>query len=375
MVRSAAAVFASLIALMILPGFALGQQPVGTHTVVDDDTLWDLAVRYYQNPYEWRVIYEANRDSIADPNLIFPNEVFVIPGLPGQGQTVAAGPDAPVQVDQLPTDTILGPPPAAQVGGDAPVDLVQFGFRQARPTEQVRTVFYRDSTAEAGPAPGTVDPNYLAVSRDAVNSAPWLIPLGTEPEATGMIDGFANEGARGTTIRSFDLVRIAMPVPARVGADLQTFRYERTIDGVGEVIVPTGVVTVSTINDDGVVGVVTKEYHRMQVGDLVRPAPTYSVTPGRVAREVAGGSEAMIMGFEGTQTLSDLGHIAFLDLGSDDGIGIGDEFVLYGAAVGAPEGRLQVVGLSPNTSAARILHMVDDVFRQGVVVRLARSMD
>lgn len=42
MVRSAAAI----LALLILPGFALGQQPVGTHTVVGDDRLWDLAVRY-----------------------------------------------------------------------------------------------------------------------------------------------------------------------------------------------------------------------------------------------------------------------------------------------------------------------------------------
>jgi len=367
MVRSAAAVVASLIALLILPGLALGQQPVGTHTVVDDDTLWDLAVRYYQNPFEWRVIYEANRDSIADPNLIFPNEVFVIPGLPGQA--VAAAPT--VTPDQPPTD----PTPVAQAPADVPVDLVQFGFRQARPAEQVRTVFYRDSTAQGGVTSGGMDPNYLAVSRDAVYSAPWLIPLGTEPESTGQIARFAAEGGRISTPRSFDLVRVDMPVPARVGAELQIFRYERTIENVGAVIVPTGVLTVSTINDDGVVGVVTKEYHRIQIGDMVRPAPTYSMTPGQVAREVAGGSEAMIMGFAGNQELSDLGHIGFLDLGSDDGIGIGDEFVLYSATVGAPEGRLQVVGLSPNTSAARILHMVDDVFRQGVVVRLARSMD
>jgi hypothetical protein len=98
------------------------------------------------------------------------------------------------------------------------------------------------------------------------------------------------------------------------------------------------------------------------------------MTAGRVAREVSGGSEARIMGFAGTQGLNDLGHVAFLDLGSGDGVTVGDEFVLYSAAVGAPEGRLQVVGVSGNTSAARILSMVDDVFRQGVVVRLARTM-
>jgi len=62
MVRSASAI----LAVLFLPSFAPAQQePVGTHTVVDDDTLWDLAQRYYQNPYQWRVIWEANRDSIA----------------------------------------------------------------------------------------------------------------------------------------------------------------------------------------------------------------------------------------------------------------------------------------------------------------------
>lgn len=374
MVRSAAA----LLALFVLPGLALGQQPVGTHTVVDDDTLWDLAVRYYQNPFEWRVIYEANRDSIADPNLIYPREIFVIPGLPGQGAPTAAAQPAPATpTDPSPaTPTVATPVAQAQTpAADVPVDLVQFGFRQARPAEQVRTVFYRDSTADSGLRSGSVDPNYLAVSRDAVYSAPWLIPLGAEPEGTGAIEGFASPDARASSVRSFDQVRVAMPVPARVGAELQIFRYDRTIDQVGEVIIPTGLLTVSTINDEGVVGVVTKEYHRIQAGDLVRPVPTYSVTPGQTTRDVAGGSEAMIMGFAGTQGLNDLGHVAFLDLGSDDGIGIGDEFVLFGAAVGAPEGRLQVIGLSPNIAAARILSMVDDVFHQGVVVRLARSMD
>ncbi|HET9949721.1 MAG TPA: LysM peptidoglycan-binding domain-containing protein, partial [Longimicrobiales bacterium] len=99
MVRSAAAVIAALIVPTLVQAQEPAQQPaqtatepVGTHTVVDDDTLWDLAQFYYQDPFQWRIIWEANRDSIADPNLIFPTEVFVIPGLPGQGQTVAVAP-------------------------------------------------------------------------------------------------------------------------------------------------------------------------------------------------------------------------------------------------------------------------------------------
>lgn len=376
MVRSASAV----LALLILPGLALGQQPQGSHTVVNDDTLWDLAVRFYQDPFQWRVIYDANRDSIADPNLIFPNEVFVIPGLAGQpSQTVVIAPSGqttPAQpmpgqpvVDAAPTTEVVAAAPS-----DAPVDLVQFGFRQARPAEQVRTIFHTDTASQREAVVTALDITYTAVTRDAVYSAPWVIPIESEPENAGTVAGFAAEGARASTIRSFDRVRVDMPTPARVGAELQIFRVMRTIEGVGEVVTPTGVLTVSNISEAGVVGVVTKEYDRIQPGDFVRPVPSYTLQPGQYAEPITGGSEAMIMGFAGRQDLNDLGHVAFLDLGSNDGVTIGDEFILFGAAIGAPEGSLQVVGVTPTMSAARILSLVDDVFHQGVVVRLARKM-
>lgn len=365
MVRSAVAA----VAVLILPAFAQAQEPVGTHTVVDDDTLWDLAQFYYQNPFEWRVIWEANRDSIADPNLIYPTEVFIIPGLPGQAETVAEAPD-----------TMAVPLPATEpedvqpVGADGD-DFVQFGFRQARPAQQVRTVFYQDSASSGTPATGARASAYYAVTRDALYSAPWVVPFEVEPEHSGVIDGFAIEGARASTIRSFDRVRMTMPSPARVGAELQIFRVMRTIESVGQVVVPTGVLTVSSITNDGVIGVVAKEYQRVQPGDYVRPVPAYTVQQGVRPQEVPGGSEAMIMGFAGRQTLNDLGHIAFLDLGSDDGITVGDEFVLY-SAVSADDrrGSLRVVGVTESMASARITAMVDDVFRQGVVVRLSRKM-
>ena len=55
---------------------------------------------------------------------------------------------------------------------------------------------------------------------------------------------------------------------------------------------------------------------------------------------------------------------------------VGDEFDLMNPAAGRDvvEGTLQVVGVSEETSAARITHMVDAVFRQGVVVRLVKKM-
>jgi hypothetical protein len=362
MVRSAAAI----LAVLILPSFALAQEQARTHTVVKDDTLWDLAQFYYRNPFRWRAIYEANADSIADPNLIYPGEVFVIPGLPGEPVAAAPQPSAPQPAQPAPAQPETTP--------ESQQDLVQFGFRQARPTEQVRTIFYQDTTGRAASVMRMQGIAYTAVTRDEVYSAPWLVRFDEQPESSGSIEGFALPQDNGSTIRSYDQVRVSMASPARVGAQLQIFRISRSIEDVGEVAMPTGVLTVASIGDDGVIGVVSHEYQRIQPGDLVRPVPTYNVQPGQYAQEISGGSEAMIMGFAGRQEINGLDHIAFLDLGTDDGVALGDEFVLFGAALGSPEGSLQVVGLTRTTSSARIVSLVDDVFRQGVVVRLAKKM-
>lgn len=368
MVRSAAAV----VAVLILPTFALGQEPQGTHTVVDDDTLWDLAQRYYSDPFEWRLIWNANQGVVEDPNWIYPDEVLVIPGLPGNATDTMEPMD--------PADPDMGNEGSGETQGEidgVPVDLVPFGLRRARPvTEGARTVFYDDSAEEAAiEIQQAMQYEWAAVSRDAVYSAPWMIGLEGDPENLGSIVGHAERGARSRSLRSYERIRIAMPSPARVGAHLHLFRVDRTIESVGQVVIPTGVATVQTIGDGEVVAIITKEYDQILAGDFVGDLPTYDVDVGGRAEPVSGGSEAMIMGFAGNHTLTDIGHVAFLDLGSDDGIAVGDEFILYGASIPtAEDGLLQVVGVTETMASARVLQMADNVFRQGVIVRLANKM-
>jgi nucleoid-associated protein YgaU len=65
------------------------QQPRtgGTHsyTVKQGDTLSAIAQREYGNASEWRRIYEANRDTISDPDLIRPGQHLNIPDRDEQG--------------------------------------------------------------------------------------------------------------------------------------------------------------------------------------------------------------------------------------------------------------------------------------------------
>ena len=50
-----------------------------TYTVKRGDCLWNIAKRFYGNGAKYTKIYDANTNKIANPNLIYPGQIFVIP--------------------------------------------------------------------------------------------------------------------------------------------------------------------------------------------------------------------------------------------------------------------------------------------------------
>ena len=52
-----------------------------TYTVVSGDSLSKIAKRQYGDANKWPVIFEANRDTIKDPDLIHPGQVLKIPAI------------------------------------------------------------------------------------------------------------------------------------------------------------------------------------------------------------------------------------------------------------------------------------------------------
>ena len=53
-------------------------RPDGRHRVVRGESLWRISgyARVYNDPFKWPLLYEANREKIADPDLIHPGQVL-----------------------------------------------------------------------------------------------------------------------------------------------------------------------------------------------------------------------------------------------------------------------------------------------------------
>jgi nucleoid-associated protein YgaU len=50
-----------------------------SYVVVKGDSLSAIAKREYGDAKEWRRIYDANRDTIKDPDLIYPGQTLRLP--------------------------------------------------------------------------------------------------------------------------------------------------------------------------------------------------------------------------------------------------------------------------------------------------------
>ncbi|OGS13928.1 MAG: hypothetical protein A2234_07045 [Elusimicrobia bacterium RIFOXYA2_FULL_58_8] len=71
-------------------GFAVDKM----HKVSGGDTLWGLSGKYYSDPYKWGKIYNANLNTVENPDRIYPREELIIPGITEEVSPVRKAPVA-----------------------------------------------------------------------------------------------------------------------------------------------------------------------------------------------------------------------------------------------------------------------------------------
>ncbi|MEO0183586.1 MAG: LysM peptidoglycan-binding domain-containing protein, partial [candidate division WOR-3 bacterium] len=66
---------------LIYPGWILLIPTLDSYTVLPGDCLWLIAsyLSIYSDAKRWPEIYEANKDKIKDKDLIYPKQVLTIP--------------------------------------------------------------------------------------------------------------------------------------------------------------------------------------------------------------------------------------------------------------------------------------------------------
>ncbi|HEX5056868.1 MAG TPA: LysM peptidoglycan-binding domain-containing protein [Gammaproteobacteria bacterium] len=69
-----------------------GKENRGSYTVVSGDNLWNIAGSgsVYGDPYQWPLIYKANKSKISDADLIYPGQIFDIDGSPSSAEVKMA---------------------------------------------------------------------------------------------------------------------------------------------------------------------------------------------------------------------------------------------------------------------------------------------
>jgi hypothetical protein len=342
------------------PATAVPQEQQKEHVVRRGDTLWDLARAYLQNPFLWRVIYEANRDVVEDPHWIYPLERLVIP--PHMRQQLAAQPQGqplataePIGIPHRPDDDLAYLPVMEPV----------------EPEEEQQPTVLR-----------TVETRRPVVTAHEYLSAPWVSATPTA-QTTGRIAEKTDPAARGgrmvPTLMPQERVNVVMTAASPAPGDsLLVVRVGSRLGQLGSIVQPTALLRVEAVAGSVVTGRVLTQYSDARVGDLVMPLPAVPELPFGVAAATTESVAGQLLRFMERGNLHGMTDLAFLSVGRAQGIGIGDELSVYVPAgdvsPAVQVAVVRVVRADDGTSTVRVVNASSTALREGLPVSLLRKM-
>ena len=341
---------------------ALGQQPTQPpptqpqqptqrqqkeHVVRQGETLWDLARMYFNDPFRWPLIYDANKNLVANPHRIFPTERLVIPGV--ATPTPKPKPDNVLLGVEVPVPTAV------------PVPVVQVEQPVAAPS---RSRFY-SAPVERGP---TLISSQL-VSTTLVQPREWQGAPWISDSAALTINGKIQKAwdprLQNNRLRTYfhpqeNLILTTFDPGMKAGDRLLALRLSRNLKGWGWVVEPQAILRVDSIGATRAVAFIETQFADLHIDDLTIPLPNLPVLPENQLTPVSGGPVGEVLELMMDQPLVGTTEIAFVTLGAAQGITIGDELLAY-----IPERRatMNENEILPEQAVARmrVIKVTDDV--------------
>lgn len=279
-----------------------------SHTVVSGDCLWAIAGMYLNDPFLWPLVWEVNLDTISNPHLIYPGDVVLLPG-----GTMMAAETMPPAKPMTPMGDEEGAGEGEDTGAmDTAADRMEpKPFPVTSETDLISSGFIAKEQVEG--------PKIIAAETDAYDLAKDDVVF-VEPDSS--VDLKVDDTY--FVLREKHIVR--HPVSNR--------RLGRMYHIMAEA-------TVMCVNDSIVSARITKSYHSVLRGDILVPweeipipmtfgtapidpcNPSSKKLPGNIVDAFVGGP-----GFSDAVILAE-GDIAYIDLGSKDGVAPGDYFTVF----------------------------------------------
>ncbi|MGH7505707.1 MAG: LysM peptidoglycan-binding domain-containing protein [Longimicrobiales bacterium] len=353
-----------------LPGPLGAQEPAQKreHVVKRGDTLWDLARAYLSNPFLWPAIYDANRAVVENPHWIYPAERLVIPPVP---DAPAAATAVAVSVQQAqPEQPATAPGPTARS---------RFYNPPPPPREEDRATVLVGGTQAV-----------YAVTPHEYRASAWLADsasLGVLGRIEAMEDPSRAEDRLASKLHPYDRVHVGRLQGQRpgVGDSLLVVRLGRSIAPHGRVIEPVALLHVEGGTGTMVTGTLVHVYGEGRLGDVVIPIDRMPAMPRGEARPIADGAYGRLIDVLLPQPHPGQTDIAFVDLGRSEGVGIGDELMLYVPERPLADGRaeqvpatevatMRVVRVEDATATVRIVGMRYAAVERGLNVRVVRRV-
>ncbi len=347
---------------------APAQEAQRVHVVRKGDTLWDLANFYLSDPFLWPEIYRLNTVVVEDPHWIYPAEELMLPGV---AEVVALPPE------RVPGEEIEVPVPVAEAEGPPPEIQELRSIFVARELTR-RTLVYEPSP----PIPP------LAVSESDFHRSGLLVSLeelGPRGEVVEIIAPTVVPTRLPPTGHRYDRVYLSHPggEPPEPGDRVLLSRIERHVRPYGYVVRPTGIATIAAVHEDVSTAVIIETFDRVQIGNKVTLLQEFEMERGIFAEPFAGGPTGRLVALLDDQWVPTIEDIAFIDVGLDKGVAIGDEFEIFIGRRRSPDDlRLpeehlatgRVVRVTQRTATLRLIEQRHPAIAIGQQVRLIRKM-
>ncbi len=379
-----------------------GQVPA-SHTVSRGETLWSISQMYFNDPLLWPEIYRLNTAVIEDPHWIYPGEVLNLSEMitvAQGGDTVVARPDttpaaADTAVRAAPSDTVPAVVPLDTAAIDTiPADTTTFVVEPPPPTnvaESRETIFDRRRTNQQivqdvlrayvhqPYRPLRAGEFYAAGFLSEEERLPWGRVLGATAQSA--IPRLTDR----TSATTFQEISVRPPRNAsyHVGDSLLIARIDRTVayGRWGDVVVPTGIARVTSIESEQVLAVVVAQFDRVHENQLAMPLEPFR-DPGHVRpTPVEQGLPGRLLDPRDPHSLAGAQQYFFIDKGRRDGVTLGDVFEVFKPAQGyagsaSEEVRavMMIVHTREKSATGLLLQINHPGLDRGLPVRLIKKM-